>query len=360
MAIRSFVLCLTFFFASCQSGGMSISVGSLAQAQTKSASAAVKPDAGPDAGPAEIEGLRGHVKHLAGTIGERNVFKPKALAAAAAYITREWRAQGYEVITQTYKAEGVTVGNLEVKIGKSTAGDKNPRAGPGILLVGAHYDTVAGTPGADDNASGVAALLELSRLLAKTKPKSEIRFVAFTNEEPPFFQTGLMGSLVYAHDARQRGDDIRFMVSLETLGFYSDKPGSQKYPPLFDWFYPDRGNFIGFVSDFGSGDHMGRLSDSFRAKTKFPVETVRTFQFVPGVGWSDHWSFWQRDYPAVMVTDTAPFRNPHYHRETDKPETLDYARLTRVTSGLYHAIRAFADQKKHHARANDEADRLPD
>lgn len=353
MGIRAFVLCLTFFFASCQSGGMSITVGSLAQAQIMGAAAAKAKTE-----PAEIERLRGHVKHLAGTIGERNVFKPKALAAAAAYITKEWRAQGYEVTTQTYKAEGVTVGNLEVKVGNSNIHAKNPLNIPGILLVGAHYDTVPGTPGADDNASGVAALLELSRLFAKTKPSSEIRFVAFTNEEPPFFQTGLMGSLVYAHDARQRGDDIRLMVSLETLGFYRDTPGSQKYPPLFDWFYPDRGNFIGFVSDFGSGNLMGALSKSFRAKMKFPMETVQTFQFVPGVGWSDHWSFWQRDYPAIMVTDTAPFRNPHYHRQTDKPDTLDYTRLTKVTSGIYHALRAFADRKKRRAKRN--GDRVSD
>lgn len=291
-----------------------------------------------DSGSASVDEkrLREHVSWLAGEIGERNVFKPEKLAAAAAYIEKQWRTQGYEVKTQKYEAEGVVSANIEVT-------RVSPARPDDIILIGAHYDSVIGSPGANDNASGVAALLELSRLFARIDPQRTIRFVAFVNEEPPFFQTELMGSYVYARAARQRGDKIRFMVSLETMGFYSDEPGSQVYPPLFSLFYPDRGNFIGFVSNFGSWGSMRRLSRDFRAKSVFPLERLATFTFVPGVSWSDHWSFWEHDYDAMMVTDTAPYRDPHYHTADDTPDKLDYARLTRVTAGMFEAVRAFSE-----------------
>ena len=183
------------------------------------------------------ERLERHVRVLAEEIGERNVFRSGTLDAAAAYIAEEWRAQGYEVGRQTYEARGASCVNLEV----ARQGSHRPGE---ILLVGAHYDSVRGSPGADDNASGVAALLELSRAFAAESPARTVRFVAFVNEEPPFFLTGKQGSMVYARAARAGGDDIRLMVSLEMLGFYSDAPGSQRYPPLFRHFYPDRGNFL--------------------------------------------------------------------------------------------------------------------
>jgi hypothetical protein len=208
--------------------------------------------------------LFNHVEHLAGGIGERNIFRPNALADARNYIAGEWDRQGYEVASHWYETRGLRCANLEV----TRIGRKYPEQ---ILLIGAHYDSVIGSPGANDNASGVAALLELSRLFTTGSPATSIRFVAFVNEEPPFFMSRKQGSFVYAHDARRRGDDIRLMVSLETIGYYRDERGSQRYPPLFRLFYPDQGNFIGFVSDFRSRRMTRRLVTSFRAGSEFPA-----------------------------------------------------------------------------------------
>ena len=285
---------------------------------------------------ATAQNLRAHVERLAGEIGERNVFRPEALQAAAEYIERQWRRQGYAVERLGYELSGARCFNLEIT--RSGAARKDQ-----ILLIGAHYDTVLGSPGANDNGSGVAALIELSRLFADLEPAMTVRFVAFVNEEPPFFMTDLQGSMVYADMARRRGDDIRLMVCLETMGCYSDKPGSQGYPPLFKFFYPDRANFIGFVSNFRSWWAMRRLAAAFRRGSDFPLETTAMFPFVPGVSWSDHRSFWVQGFRAVMVTDTAFYRYPHYHAASDTPDRLDYSSLSRVTLGLHLALAELAD-----------------
>jgi hypothetical protein len=281
------------------------------------------------------ERLERHVRVLSEEIGERNLFRPGTLDAAAAYIAGEWSAQGYELRRQTYEARGVPCVNLEVARQGSRRADD-------ILLIGAHYDSVRGSPGADDNASGVAALLELSRAFAAESPARTVRFVAFVNEEPPFFLTGKQGSMVYARAARSRGDDVRLMVSLEMLGFYSDAPGSQRYPPLFRWFYPDCGNFLGLVSNFRSRGVMLRLAKAYRAHSRFPLEHVATFRWIPGIAWSDHRSFWRQGYPAVMATDTAFYRYRHYHRPSDTSDKLTYGRFAKATEGLLHAFRALA------------------
>jgi Zn-dependent M28 family amino/carboxypeptidase len=283
------------------------------------------------------ERIRHHVKRLAGEIGERNIFRPAALAAAREYIEAEWSEQGYRVSFQWYETLGHPCANLEVARGGSGRPEQN-------LVVGAHYDSVRGSPGADDNASGVAALLEISRLFAAVVPSIAVRFVAFVNEEPPFFVSGEQGSMMYARSARARGDDIRLMLSLEMLGYYRAEPGSQRYPPLFRLFYPDRGDFLGFVSDFRSRRMMLRMAKLFRAHSGFPLEHVATFRFVPGVAWSDHRSFWRHGYRALMVTDTAFYRNPHYHRAEDTPDKLAYPQLARVTEGLFRSLAALARQ----------------
>jgi hypothetical protein len=284
------------------------------------------------------ERLERHVRALAGEIGERNVFRPGTLDAAAAYIAGQWREQGYEVGRQTYEARGVPCANLEV----ARHGSRRPGE---IVLIGAHYDSVCGSPGADDNASGVAALLELSRAFAAERPARTVRFVAFVNEEPPFFLTGKQGSMVYARAARSRSDDIRLMVSLEMLGFYSDAPGSQRYPPLFRWFYPSCGNFLGLVSNFGSRRVMLHLAEAYHAHSSFPLEHVATFRWIPGIAWSDHRSFWRRGYLAVMATDTAFYRYRHYHRQSDTPDKLTYAPFAQATEGLLHAFRTLASDE---------------
>ena len=275
--------------------------------------------------------LQMHVERLAGDIGERNVFAPKALQRAAAYIEDEWEAMGYDVERLEYDVSGVRCANLIT----TRKGTTRPSE---ILLLGAHYDSVVGSPGANDNASGVAALLEIARMFCAIEPVLTVRFVTFVNEEPPFFWTRQQGSMVYAEAARRRGDDIRLMASLETIGCYNDQPGSQSYPPLFRFFYPDRGNFIGFVSDFGSRPAMQRLAEAFRAQSDFPLQTVSTFRFIPGVSWSDHRSFWRHGYPAVMVTDTAFYRYQHYHAPTDTADKLAFPELAQVTLGLFEAV----------------------
>ena len=275
--------------------------------------------------------LRHHVSVLAGEIGERNVYRPAALHAAADYIRGEFTAQGHQVTSQRYEVGGVASENLEVTLRGKTKPDE-------IVLIGAHYDSVQGSPGANDNASGVAALLEISREFVQFTPERTVRFVAFVNEEPPFFSSGQMGSMVYAKAARERGEDIRLMISLEMLGFYSDAPGSQSYPPLLRFFYPDRANFIAMVSNLSSRRQLRELVQAFGAHSDFPVESLAAFEVVPGISWSDQLSFWRQGYPAVMVTDTAFYRYSHYHRASDTLDKLAYAAMARVVEGLRQAI----------------------
>ena len=279
--------------------------------------------------------LRAHVETLAVAIGERNVLQPEALHAAAEYIEQQLHAQGYGVARQVYRAKGVESANLEA----TRSGSKWSNE---VILIGAHYDSVVGSPGANDNASGVAALLEISRRFRDIRPERTVRFVAFVNEEPPFFYGRQMGSMVYARAARKRGDNIRLMMSLEMLGCYRDEPGSQRYPPLFRHFYPDRGNFVALVSNLRSRRLLRRTVSLFKNLSNVPVESVATLSIVPGVSWSDHLSFWRRGYPALMVTDTAFYRYPYYHTAWDTPDKINYDTMARVTDGLFGAIGALA------------------
>lgn len=287
--------------------------------------------------PDTAQRLERHVRQLAELIGERNVHRPSALRAAQDYITDTWQAQGLAVTVQEYPVGALACANLEI----TCPGQQLPDQ---LLLVGAHYDSVLGSPGANDNGSGVAALLELARLLRGRTLARSVRLVAFVNEEPPFFFTGRQGSMVYARAARARGDDIRLMIALETMGCFSDAPGSQQYPALLRHFYPGRGNFIAFVSNLRSRRALRRLAQAFRRVSDFPMERLATFSAVPGVAWSDHLSFWRQGYRALMVTDTAFYRYAHYHSASDTPDKLDYARLAQVTEGLGDAIALLAEQ----------------
>ena len=212
-----------------------------------------------------------------------------------------------------------------------------------VIVVGAHYDTVYDSPGADDNTSGIAALLELARLLKDSHPARTVRFVAFVNEEPPWFQTESMGSLVYARAAHRKHENIVAAIPLEAIGMYSDQPGSQQYPEPMGLLYPDRGDFIGFVGNLSSRALVRNVIGIFRQTGTIPSEGSAAPEFLSGVGWSDHWSFWQVGYPAIMVTDTAPFRNPNYHHRSDKPDTLDYERTARVVTGLQQLLISLAN-----------------
>jgi hypothetical protein len=268
---------------------------------------------------------------LAVQIGERNVWNPTDLARAADFIEESFAGAGYEVRRLPYEAWKKKSENLEVTI----PGSRRPGE---IVVVGGHYDTVPDCPGANDNGSGTVATLALARLFADRKPDRTLRFVAFVNEEPPFFQTRDMGSHVYARAAKEKGEQITAMISLETIGCFSDEPGSQRYPPPMGLFYPSVGNFIGFVGDFGSRALVKRTIATFREHAKFPSEGGALPGFIPGIGWSDHWAFSEHGYPAVMVTDTAPFRYAHYHRETDTIDEVDFDRMARVVAGLVPVI----------------------
>lgn len=274
---------------------------------------------------------RRDVDVLATEIGIRNHTRPAALEESADYIEAELTAAGFTVTRQTYDAVGMQFDNLEAVL----TGASKPEQ---IVVVGAHYDSAADCPAANDNGTGVAALLALARRFAgKPQPKT-IRFVAFANEEPPHFKETAMGSLHYANRCGDNGDDVTAMLSLETMGYYRDEAGTQQYPFPFSLFYPSVGNFIGFVGDTTSRALVHQAVESFRRHAKFPSQGAALPAAVPGAGWSDHWSFWQNGYPAVMVTDTAPFRYPHYHTPEDTADKIDYERLARVVAGLEKVI----------------------
>jgi len=188
-------------------------------------------------------------------------------------------------------------------------------------------------------------MLEISRKFASIPSGRTVRFVAFVNEEPPYFETDQMGSRVYAKACRQRGDDIHVMLSLETLGCYSNEPNSQQFPsPVFKLFYPSRGNFVAFVSDLRSRALLRQTITAFRGNSKFPAECLSMPPPLAGVSLSDHASFWREGYRAVMVTDTAPFRYRYYHTPEDTPDKIDYDSLARVTEGLCGTIAALASR----------------
>ena len=275
--------------------------------------------------------LRKHVSVLASDIGGRSVLLYPKLLEAEKYLTDYWKSAGFEVHRDAYKlTSGEEVANLEVLIPGKDSGKS--------LVIGAHYDSVEQCPGANDNASGAAAVLELA-VRFKNKPAAvNLRFVLFVNEEPPYFRTPQQGSAVYVKHAAARVEKIVGMLAIETIGYFSDTPGSQQYPFPFSLIYPSTGNFIGFVGNLSSGLFVRKVVRAFRKHAQLPSEGVAAPSFIPGIDWSDHASFWDAGIAAVMVTDTAPFRYPHYHEPTDTPEKLDYARFTKVVVGLEGAI----------------------
>ena len=277
------------------------------------------------------DNLKGHVQILAANIGERNAEKYEKLQSAAEYIKHYFGEAGMYLTVQVYDIEGQKFENIIVEV----KGAKKPEE---IIVVAAHYDTAGNTPGADDNASGVAALLEIARLMKDLNPGRTVRLVAVVNEEQPYFQTGRMGSWVYARQAKQKNENIIAMLSLEAIGYYSDKPGSQSYSSIVRHLYPDTGNYIAFIGNLKSRALVRSCIDAFRRTADFPSEGAVLPAWTPGADWSDHWSFWKEGYPALMVTDTAPFRNPYYHKPEDTPEKLDYDRMAWVVNGLVQAI----------------------
>lgn len=301
--------------------------------------------------------LQADVLRLCVDIGERNYMVYRGLQQAAEFIASALAESGCAV-----ESQDVPVPQFARDAARSGSRGAEPefvniiaqRDGaelPGeILVVGAHYDSVAvpGCLGADDNASAVAGLLALARELAGRTLRRTVRFVAFVNEEPPFFESPGMGSLAYAARCHAMQERIVGMVCLEMIGYYDDTPGSQQYPfpvPL-SWFYPDRGDFIGFVANPASRHLLRQVVRTFRRSTPFPSEGAAVPSWVPGVSLSDHGSFWHYGYPAIMVTDTAMFRYPWYHTAQDKLERLDFDRMARVVGGLLEAVAGLADEEE--------------
>jgi hypothetical protein len=277
--------------------------------------------------------LKRHVTAIASK--PHNVAHPAELEKSAAYIEAQLAALGYTVRPQVFQSDGVAVRNIEAVLEPASAGPETES-----LVVGAHYDSAGIAPGANDNGTGAAAVLELARLLKDAAPRDKrLRLVLFVNEEPPYDRTPNMGSWRYAKMLSDRGERVAGMLSLETLGCFFDEPGTQKYPPPFGLFFPTTANFIAFVAMPGSRGFLHEVVGPFRRHTAFPTIGGTAPDQFAGIGWSDHWSFWKLGYPAVMITDTALFRYRHYHKATDTPDKVDYEKLARITLGLEQTIR---------------------
>lgn len=286
--------------------------------------------------------LKNHVVALAVDIGERAAYQPSAQAKARAYIQTEFEKAGYAVKLHPYYSQrlyyvkdGTEFFNIEATLGSGT----NPANG--VLLIGAHYDTAPGTRGADDNASGVAVLLEVARLLKDQPLDREVRFVAFGTEEPPAFGTQNMGSYRYARKLRTEGTPVAGLINLEMLGYFNPKKGSQLYPPFLHLFFPDDGNFIAIVANFSSRSFFKSVTGAWPDIKGLPMKKGLLPVFLSGVTLSDHLNFWNEGFQAVMVSDTAFFRNPHYHENSDTAEKLNYEKMAGITQALVEVLLKF-------------------
>lgn len=276
------------------------------------------------------DNLKRHVFKLSYEIGKRDIAHYWNLEKARIYICEQFESYGYKVRLEDYVIGDRVVSNvIALKEGKKCPSD--------IVVVGAHYDSYDG-PGADDNASGVAGILELARLLKDQSTDRTIKFIAFDSEEKPHFGTESMGSRVYAKGAKGSNKNITAVIIFDSIGYYSETPQSQKYPPIFKLFYPRRGNFIKVVSDFSSRALAKDVKKLFKKHSAFPIASVIGFRFFYGINLSDHGSFWKEGYKAIHVTDTAVFRNPAYHKMNDTWDTLDYESMSQVVKGFYFVL----------------------
>jgi Zn-dependent M28 family amino/carboxypeptidase len=286
--------------------------------------------------------LRTHVSAIAAR--EHNTATPLALERAATYIETALTRAGYTPTRQEYAAGGQRVRNIEVAVGNVAKGKRPER----IFIVGAHYDSAPGAPGANDNGSGTAAVLELARMLktVQLEAGTELRFVLFVNEEPPYFMGEEMGSMVHAAEMKRQGQNVQAALVLETMGYYTDKPNSQQLPPGLEGRYPSTGNFIAFVGTLESSGLVREALAAFRAASDFPAEGLAAPAHTTGVTLSDHSSYNRHGYPALMITDTAFMRYPYYHTAQDTPDKLDYESMARVVNGLAKTIVALAGAKQ--------------
>jgi Zn-dependent M28 family amino/carboxypeptidase len=276
---------------------------------------------------------------LAQEIGVRTYRDTDRLERSANYISGQFNSFGFKITRQPFPFNGNTYQNIIAELVGNTSPEK-------VLVVGAHYDTVRTTPGADDNASGVAGLLALARTLSGVRMSKTVRFVAFALEEPPFYRTRNMGSYHYARSLKENRENVEGMICLEMIGFFSDRAGSQHYPvPFFRWKFPATANYIAMVGNLRSKHFTEKTAEIFMKAVDLPVVTLNAPPIVIGIDFSDHWSFGKFGYRALMVTDTAFYRNPHYHAPTDLPETLDYDRMAKVVEGLAAAVKEWGEKE---------------
>jgi Zn-dependent M28 family amino/carboxypeptidase len=283
--------------------------------------------------------LKGHLVAIASR--EHNVAHYDELEKSARYIETTLESYGYAVNRQAFDADDYVSGSKSVCNIEVVIEPRDPGPATETIVVGAHYDSAPGAPGANDNGTGTAAVIELARMLRDLKGTAarRIRLVLFVNEEPPYFRTEEMGSWQYANALAQRHERVVAMYSLETIGYYSDKPGSQRYPSPFNLIFPDRGDFLAFVGTLGARRLVRASIGSFRAHTKFPTVGGVAPASIPGIDLSDHWAFGEFGFPAIMLTDTAPYRYPYYHTAFDTPDKVDSKRLARVVKGIEAMIR---------------------
>jgi len=285
--------------------------------------------------------LESDVRILAEKIGERNMHTPGSMEKTTSWIEKRMKEAGYDPERHNYRIGGIryagyTADNLIAEVPGTENSEK-------IVVIGAHYDSVFGSPGANDNASAVAVLLALSEWFIERPQSKTVRFIAFANEEPPFFHSSNMGSYAYAKRSRDRDENITAMMALDGLGYFSDEPKSQSYPiPGLGFFYPKTADFIAFVTRLSDTGLLHRVLNAFRKVASIPSEGAALPGFIPGVYWSDHWSFWKHGYSAFLVTDTLPFRHPAYHTSGDTPDQLDYMRMACIAEGLKAVVKKMA------------------
>lgn len=278
--------------------------------------------------------LEAHVRMLSETLHPRSVEELSNLEAAANYVSAEFKAVGATVADQWFADRGEKYRNVIARFG--------PAEGP-LLVIGAHYDSFEATPGADDNASGIAGLIELAGLLARHPPRQPVELVAFTTEEPPHFRYPSMGSAHHAASLRAAGREVSLMLALEMIGWFSDEPGSQTYPlPGMTLLYPDKGDFIAIIGRFGDWSATRKVKAAMRGAGELPVHSMNSLALIPGVDFSDHLNYWAEGYPALMITDTAFYRNPYYHAAEDTYDKLDYARMAKVVEAVFAVVQVYS------------------
>jgi hypothetical protein len=274
--------------------------------------------------------LKAHVSMLSVTLAPRDHGHPQNLDRVAAYIAKEFKKATETVSEQPFQVYGQTYRNVSAFFGPDTRER---------IVIGAHYDSAGELPAADDNASGVAGLIELAHLLGKAPLKTRVELVAYTLEEPPYFRTQHMGSAVHAASLKQQNIPVRLMLSLEMIGYFTDAPNSQSFPVnILNLFYPSQGNFIAVVGKIGQGAAVRRIKRAMRSASPLPVYSINAPPALPGIDFSDHCNYWDAGYNAAMITDTAFYRNSRYHSAQDTPDTLDYQRMAMVVQGVYATV----------------------